>query len=313
MLCDAVESCLKQTWPDVEVIVIDDGSTDDTEQLVAGRMAGSWPEGRVRYVRQPNRGASAARNLGLQLARGAYVQFLDSDDLLLPGKIAKQIAILKGPHNSETACCYCYGTTGVVTEEGTWAGSTRIGVRETNPDDLVRVLCSRVVHGMPTPAPLWRRSHLMEHAGWREDIALGDDLEYHIRLLVDAKKICFIDEELFLVREHSGSRLGANQMSASSLSSLIRTRMAIFKTLQQSGLWVAHTQPAFLGAMRTIYANALQLGDSTTIRDLEIWLWSLSSSPKRILQFQLLILIRRLLGRRFLLGAHKLISKSTSA
>ena len=312
LLCDAVQSCLDQSWRNIEVIIIDDGSSDGTDALVAEMLETAWPADQVRYVPQPNLGASAARNLGRELARGAYVQFLDSDDLLLPGKIAKQIAVLEEPHNSEAACCYSYGRKGADSEDTTHGALTRIGVRAASPDELVHALCSRLTHGMQTSAPLWRRGFLQGHAGWREDITLGDDLEFHIRLLVDAKKICLIEEELFFVREHSGPRLGADQMSTSSLASLIRTRMAIFKTLQQSGLWDAHTQQAFLGAMRTIYANALQLGHRTTIRDLETWLWPLSSSPKRIPEFQLLILTRRLLGRRFLRGAHKLISKSTS-
>jgi glycosyltransferase involved in cell wall biosynthesis len=312
MLVDAVESCLTQTWRDVEVIVIDDGSTDDTEQLVTESLARSWPEDRVRYVRQQNQGASVARNHGLRLARGDYVQFLDSDDLLQSTKIAKQVAALEEPHNSEAACCYCYGWKGAVFEDATLGALTRIGVRAANPGELVRALCSRLTHGMPTPAPLWRRSFLMEHAGWREDIALGDDLEYHIRLLVDAKKICFIEEELFFVREHTGPRLGATHMSASSLASLIRTRQAIFNSVQQCGLWDSPTQRAFLSAMRTIYANALQVGDKETIRNLENWLWSLSSSPRRMTGFQLLIVARRLLGRRFLLGTHKFLANPTT-
>jgi glycosyltransferase involved in cell wall biosynthesis len=309
LLLDAVASCLNQNWENLDVIIVDDGSNDGTANLASGRLGASWPSNRIRYVTQPNRGASSARNHGLRLARGDYVQFLDSDDLLMPPKIAKQIAFLEAPENDEAACCYCYGTMGVVEQDSTSVPATRIGCAANDPKELVRELCSRVVHGMQTSAPLWRRSHLMDHAGWREDISLGDDLEYHIRLLADAKKICFIEEELFFVREHPGSRLSADQMSASSLGSLIKTRRAIFETLQQSGLWDAQTQHAFLGAMRTIYANALQLGDHETIRDLENWLWMLASTPEQVPAFKVLILLRRMLGRHSLLGAHRLVTK----
>lgn len=309
LLPHAVESCLNQTWENCEILIVDDGSTDGTDVLVADMTVSAWPRDRLHYFKQTNRGASAARNHGLQLAQGSYVQFLDSDDLLDHSKIARQIELLETPKNYDAACCYCYGTMGEHGLDSAIAPAARIGFQTENPRDLIRELCSRRVHGMQTSAPLWRRNHLMKHAGWREDISLGDDLEYHIRLLADANKVCFIDEELFFVREHPGSRLSADQMSAASLASLVRTRQSIFGTLQQSGLWDAQTQRAFLGAMRTIYANALQLGNRATIRDLENWAWTLADSPKRNIQFQALILLRRILGRHFLLGTHQLISK----
>ena len=306
LLIDAVESALAQTWSNIEVVIVDDGSTDDTA-VTARRMIGTrWPQERVRYTWQQNMGASAARNHGLRLSHGAYVQFLDSDDLLYPTKVAKQVGVLEQSENRNAVCCNCYGEMGPMAKAGIGLAAERIGYPATNPKELVTELSSRRVHGMQTSAPLWRRRFLAGHAGWREDIALGDDLEYHIRLLADADKVCFIDEELFFVREHPGSRLSADQMSAASLASLIRTRQAIFSTLQQCGLWDAQTQRAFLGAMRTIYANALQLGNHETIRALEEWLWELANSPERNRQFHTLILLRRVLGRRFLLGAHKL-------
>lgn len=309
LVFDAIQSCLTQTLQDVEVIVVDDGSTDGTEQVVAQSISGS--HGRVRYVRQQNQGASAARNHGLQLARGDYVQFLDSDDLLLATKLATEVGVLDEPQNSEAACCYSYGTTRELSDPETCPTSARIGVKANTPADLIHALCSRVVHGMQTSAPLWRRSFLLARAGWRTDIALGDDLEYHVRLLVDARRICFIDEVLFCVREHSGPRLGAVQLSPASLDSQMRTRRAVFEIVKQSGLWDPQTQRAFLSAMRTIYANALQLGNSKEIRDIESWLWPLTASPRRDPVFQLMILTRRLLGRGALLGAHRLISKAS--
>ncbi len=81
----AVESVLAQTYADFEAIIVDDGSTDRTCDVVAPYVARS--NGRVRYLLQPNAGAPAARNLGIRKARGEYVVFLDSDDLYLPGRL----------------------------------------------------------------------------------------------------------------------------------------------------------------------------------------------------------------------------------
>ncbi len=88
-LAETIASVLAQDHPDVETIVVDDGSTDGTQDVLA-----SFGD-RIRSVRQENRGASEARNHGLRLARGEYVVFLDGDDVLLPGKLRAQTALLE--------------------------------------------------------------------------------------------------------------------------------------------------------------------------------------------------------------------------
>lgn len=86
----AVESVLSQTYGNLEVIVVDDGSGDDTREVMEG-----IPDGRVRYHRQENAGVSAARNTGMALARGEYIGLLDSDDAWLPWKLDAQIQVLR--------------------------------------------------------------------------------------------------------------------------------------------------------------------------------------------------------------------------
>jgi glycosyltransferase involved in cell wall biosynthesis len=85
----ALNSIFNQTWPADEVIVIDDGSKDDTKQTVTD----SFPQ--VKYISQENLGVSAARNTGIKMASSQWLAFLDSDDEWLPKKLEKQIVILK--------------------------------------------------------------------------------------------------------------------------------------------------------------------------------------------------------------------------
>jgi glycosyltransferase involved in cell wall biosynthesis len=82
---DAVESCARQEYPPLEILVVDDGSTDATSAVVTGRAA-ALPS--LSYIKQANQGVSAARNTGLARARGDYVVFLDADDRLMPGALA---------------------------------------------------------------------------------------------------------------------------------------------------------------------------------------------------------------------------------
>ena len=84
---ETVESALAQTYPHVEILVVDDGSTDDTRQRLAAYG------NRLRYLYQENRGLSAARNAGIRAAQGEFVALLDSDDLWLPEKLGQQVAV----------------------------------------------------------------------------------------------------------------------------------------------------------------------------------------------------------------------------
>lgn len=89
VICRAIESCLNQTYEDIEVIVVDDGSSDNTKEVIA-----AIDDNRLRYIYQDNAGACAARNRGIELAQGEYIAFQDSDDEWHTDKLEKQMAAL---------------------------------------------------------------------------------------------------------------------------------------------------------------------------------------------------------------------------
>lgn len=102
VVCQAIDCSLNQTYENLEIIVVDDGSTDDTEQLLKEKY-----KDRIIYVRQENRGTGGARNTGIMYASGKYLQFLDADDLLDLDKINIQIKQLQNfPGNSLSYCDY---------------------------------------------------------------------------------------------------------------------------------------------------------------------------------------------------------------
>ncbi len=99
-IIQAIDSVFKQTYLNIELIVVDDGSTDTTESLVRPLAQA----GKLTYLKQENRGCGAARNAGMAQAHGTYVAFLDSDDYWQPEKIARQIAVFETDPN----CVLCY-------------------------------------------------------------------------------------------------------------------------------------------------------------------------------------------------------------
>ena len=97
-LVEAVESVLEQTWRDFEILVIDDGSTDETAAVM--KQFGAP----VRYIQQQNGGVAVARNKGISDSTGRYIAFLDADDTWLPEKLEKQLALLR--KNQDARACY---------------------------------------------------------------------------------------------------------------------------------------------------------------------------------------------------------------
>ena len=102
-LAEAIESALNQTYPHVEVIVVNDGSTDNTAE-VAARYAG-----RITYVEQENGGPSAARNAAIGVATGSLIAHLDSDDRWSPQKLERQVPMFADPqktafHSGSSVC-----------------------------------------------------------------------------------------------------------------------------------------------------------------------------------------------------------------
>ncbi|MBE9005330.1 glycosyltransferase family 2 protein [Fortiea sp. LEGE XX443] len=181
-LAETLESALQQTWKNIEIIVVDDGSIDSSLQV-----ARKFESPNVKVISQTNRGASAARNKALQEAQGDFIQYLDADDLLASDKIELQMQLLE----TETSSTIISGkwsrfwqspTEAQFIPEPVWSDMSAI-------DWLI---CSWEGGGMMHPAAWLVPRVIAEAAGyWDETLSLNDDGEYFCRVLLASKGVKF--------------------------------------------------------------------------------------------------------------------------
>jgi len=140
----AIDSALAQTRPPFEVVIVDDGSTDETQDVLA--RYGD----RIRVLRQENAGASAARNAGIRASRGEFVAFLDSDDLWSERKLEKQLELLE---RADVACCIA-NMIQVGPGDSSYHIYDRVPLKPRFPQGIllnpVELLCSRFIPMIPT-------------------------------------------------------------------------------------------------------------------------------------------------------------------
>ncbi len=183
-LGEALESAMQQTYPDTEIIVIDDGSTDNTSQLIS-----TLPK-KVRYYYQENSGASAAKNIGLSYADGEYIAFLDSDDRWSHDKLDKQHKILKGDPNIDLVFCH----------------SKQFISPELNADEARGLYCPD--ESMPAPvstALLCKRNTFTKIGDFKADLKVGIEMDWHLRARSMNMNIKILPDVLFERRVHPGN------------------------------------------------------------------------------------------------------------
>ncbi len=198
----AIESILEQTYENIEVIVVDDGSTDNTQRVLM-----SFGD-RVRVIRQDNAGPGAARNRGIAAAEGEIVAFLDSDDLWMPKKIERQVALLQRVDES-VPCCVCDAEmrfTGRPTATSFQNFLLKPAVEEGLWLNASEVLTSRFV--LFNQMAAIRRGALERVGGFNEGLRFLEDYDLALRLsLLGA--FAFIREPLVIWHQGSEGSLSA--------------------------------------------------------------------------------------------------------
>jgi glycosyltransferase involved in cell wall biosynthesis len=209
-ITETIESVHQQDYDgEVEIIVVDDGSTDGTVSVLK-KLQSTIPS--LKVITTKNSGVSAARNRGVLAAKGDYIQFLDSDDLIVPNKFRLQVKLLE--ENEDFDLCYC--KIGFFKDKPFEISKLFPGSDKKHQDILPAFLYATQ---WTTHAPLYRRNACDKIGEWNQSLFRLEDWEYGCRAGLLGLKPLFCNEVLSFVREHSGERLsrGALEHTASAL------------------------------------------------------------------------------------------------
>lgn len=248
MLRQAVSSALAQTHRPIEILIVDDGSTDDTPATIA-QLAAEHPE--IRALRRENGGPGLARETGRLAAKGAYIQYLDSDDLLLPRKLELQVRALR----ARPECTVAYGRTRYRDADGAEIACTWKNANQVQEAMFPSFLVSR---WWETSTPLYRRA-ITDLAGPWTDLRLEEDWEYDARIASFGGCLAFVDEVVAEHRDHAEGRLSrGGALDPVRMRWRARAHERIFRHAQKAG--VSSDAPAMQHFARELFLLARQCG-----------------------------------------------------
>lgn len=248
MLRQAVASVLAQTYPHFEVILVDDESTDETPRVIE-ELCASDP--RIRSLRRPNGGPGLARESGRLAAEGEFLQYLDSDDLLLPRKFELQVAALR--EHPEAGVAYgrvVYRNASGEKIECDWKPANQ-QVTSIFPSFLL-------ARWWETVSPLFRRA-VTDAAGPWTALRLEEDWEYDARIGSLGVTLAFVDEPVAEHRDHPEDRLSRGAGSdPRRLHDRTEAHMRIAEHARKAGVHPA--APEFQTFARELFHIARQCG-----------------------------------------------------
>lgn len=228
----SVDSVLAQTFQDFELIVVDDGSLDDTTAILAGYGDA------LRVVGKRNGGLSSARNAGIAAAAGRFVAFLDADDWWQPGKLARQVELM----DARPELVFCSTTTSVITPEGMRLPDWRCG--EKTGSTLACIFQANAYVAGSGSAVIARREAFTRVGDFDESLRSLEDIDMWMRLAAYGEYEC-IDEPLTVIEKRADSMSGNLDTMHAAAITVMKQNRHLLSPAEQGGFW------------RTAYASML--------------------------------------------------------
>lgn len=214
-IAETVNSCLNQTWSKIEIIIVDDGSIDNTVEKVKAIQ-----DDRIKLIKQDNKGACAARNFGLTFASGDYIQYLDADDIISLDKIENQLSLLKGYSPNTVASCEWVRFYNHI--EDYKAAKSSLNKSYSNP--LKWLVDSWNGKGMGQTSIWLTPISLIKKAGpWNEDLKVNQDGEFFARVLLHANEIIYCPEATVYYRSSNKNSISQAAFSEAKAESLYKS------------------------------------------------------------------------------------------
>lgn len=240
-IAETLQSVQAQTYTDWECLVIDDGSTDNGAEIVL-RMAQA--DTRIRYVYQSNAGPSAARNHGLRLAKGDYIQFLDADDWFPPQRFERMLAAYQ--QTSEKVILYsglCLGAEGDIHYHMPYSSRTNV-----EDIDFKRMYGGFGREFSFIPGAILFPAAYLKDVQWNEAMRASEDWDYYLQLTQRGYTFRNLPEELFVYRL-VGDGLSHNHVAVASANYMLLQRY------YQRGFYCK----ALMRTTSVVYANVLNI------------------------------------------------------
>ncbi len=237
---EAVDSALAQTYPKIEIIIVDDGSSDNTKEVIA-----KYGD-KINYIYQANKGLAGARNTGIAAAAGEFVALLDADDIFLPEKIAKQVEFLKSHPGCDISYSDLYHFWDDRPQE-----LLELGYKYYSGDEVLPRLIER---DFIAPLTMLIRKSVFERFGvFDEQFRRSEDLEFLVRILKQGARICFLSERLAKLR----LRRTDNLQGFGSQPEVKRTGLMIFEALNRE---VSETERKRLNLLHNLVRYRFKTG-----------------------------------------------------
>lgn len=190
---ETITSALNQTYKNIEVIVVDDGSTDRSLEIIK-----SFDQ-QIYWETSKNRGGNVTRNRLLKISKGSWLQYLDADDYLLPDKVSRQVEFLS--NYSDTDIVY---SPSIIQHHYSQSDKINKAILAIPQPHDPWILLARWY--LPqTGCPLWRKQAIIDVGGWQENQPCCQEHELYLRLLQDGKKFSYFDHAGSVYRQWSES------------------------------------------------------------------------------------------------------------